>query len=272
MTDIAFLRELACQLRIDVLDITAGPGGHVSSCFSAVEILTAMYFGGMMRYRPAQPDWPERDRFLLSKGHAAPVFYPVLARAGYVPLETIRNFRQRGSGLHGHPIQNAFPGVENTSGSLGQGLSIGLGHVLAGRLSGLRYRVNVLLGDGECEEGQIWEAAMAAAHWKADNLLAIVDHNKYQQTGPISREMSLAPFAEKWRAFGWEVTECDGHDIADILNKVRQMQNVVGKPQVIIAHTVKGKGVSFIEKDFSFHGRSLSPEQDAQAREEIRCL
>ena len=135
----------------------------------------------------------------------------------------------------------------------------------------MSYRVNVLLGDGECEEGQIWEAAMAAAHWKADNLLAIVDHNKYQQTGPIAREMSLAPFAEKWRAFGWEVAECDGHDIADILDTVRVMQGVVGKPQVIIAHTVKGKGVSFIEKDFSFHGRNLSPEQDAQAREEIRC-
>ena len=143
--------------------------------------------------------------------------------------------------------------------------------MLAGRLSGLSYRVNVLLGDGECEEGQIWEAAMAAAHWKTDNLLAIVDHNKYQQTGPIAREMSLAPFAEKWRAFGWEVAECDGHDIADILDTVRVMQGVVGKPQVIIAHTVKGKGVSFIEKDFSFHGRNLSPEQDAQAREEIRC-
>jgi transketolase len=271
MSDITSLRELARQLRIDVLDITAGPGGHVSSAFSAVEILTAMYFGGVMRYRPEEPNWPERDRFLLSKGHAAPVFYPVLARAGFAPIESIRNFRQRGSGLHGHPIQGTFPGVESTSGSLGQGLSIGLGHVLAGRLGGLSYRVNVLLGDGECEEGQIWEAAMAAAHWKADNLLAIVDHNKYQQTGPISREMSLAPFAEKWRAFGWEVTECDGHDIADILAKVQAMQQVVGKPQVIIAHTVKGKGVSFIEKDFSFHGRNLSPEQDAQAREEIRC-
>lgn len=272
MPDLQALRELARQLRNDVLDITAGPGGHVSSCFSAVEILTALYFGDVMRYRPREPYWPERDRFLLSKGHAAPLFYAVLARAGYAPLETIRNFRLRGSGLHGHPIQNSFPGVESTSGSLGQGLSVGLGHILAGRLSGLHYRVTVLLGDGECEEGQIWEAAMAAAHWRADNLLAIVDHNKYQQTGPISREMSLAPFAEKWQAFGWETTECDGHDMADILAKVQAMQAVVGRPQVIIAHTVKGKGVSFIEKDFSFHGRSLSLEQDAQAREEIRCF
>ena len=271
MPDIENLRSLARQLRNDVLDITAGPGGHVSSCFSAVEILTALYFGGVMRYRPADPAWPERDRFILSKGHAAPVFYPVLARAGYAPVETLRAFRQLRSGLHGHPIGGTFHGVENTSGSLGQGLSIGLGHVLAGRLSGLHYRVNVLLGDGECQEGQIWEAAMAAAHWRADNLTAIVDHNKYQQTGPIAREMSFAPFADKWRAFGWAVIEADGHDIADLIAKIQQMQQVVGKPQVIIAHTVKGKGVSFIENDYSFHGRSLSAAQDAQAREEIRC-
>jgi transketolase len=269
--DIMALKELCKQLRLDVLDVTAGPGGHVSSCFSAVEIMAAIYFGGILRYRPGEPEWPDRDRFLLSKGHAAPLYYPVLARAGYAPIERLKSFRTLDDGLHGHPIQGAFPGVESTSGSLGQGLSIGLGHVLAGRLSGHNYRVYVLLGDGECEEGQIWEAAMAAAHWKTDNLIAIIDHNKYQQTGPISREMSLSPFADKWRSFGWYADDVDGHDAGAIINKLTELQQVKGRPSVLIAHTVKGKGVGLIEKDYSFHGRSLSAVQDAQAREEIRC-
>jgi transketolase len=266
------LKAMARTLRLDVLDVTAKVGGHVSSCFSCVEILTAVYFGGALRYRPEQPDWPERDRFVLSKGHAAPLFYPVLARAGYAPLETLKDFRTLRAGLHGHPIAYAYPGVENTSGSLGQGLSFGLGTILAGRLSGLNYHTFVMLGDGECQEGQIWEAAMAGAHWKADHLHAIVDHNKYQQTGPIAREMSLAPFAEKWQAFGWRVFECDGHDVEALIANLKAMREVTGQPSILIAHTVKGKGVSFVEKDYSMHGRNLTPEQDRQAREEIRCL
>ena len=157
------LRDLTRRMRYDVLDMTGKWGGHPSSCFSAVEIMTALFFDGILRYRPEDPGWPERDRFILSKGHAAPLLYSVLVRAGYAPVEELQRFRQRGSGLHGHPIQGTFPGVEMTSGSLGQGLSFGLGQVLAGRLSGLEYRVYVLMGDGECEEGQVWEAAMAAA-------------------------------------------------------------------------------------------------------------
>jgi len=194
MPEIHELSDLTRRMRYDVLDMTGKWGGHPSSCFSAVEIMTALFFGGILRYRPEDPGWPERDRFILSKGHAAPLLYSVLVRAGYAPVEELQRFRQRGSGLHGHPIQGTFPGVEMTSGSLGQGLSFGLGHVLAGRLSGLDYRVYVLMGDGECEEGQVWEAAMAAAHYRADRLIAIVDHNKYQQTGPISREMSGTPW------------------------------------------------------------------------------
>lgn len=274
MPDTQMLKELPRTLRLDVLDVTAKWGGHVSSCFSAVEILTAIYFGGILRYRPAEPDWSQRDRFILSKGHAAPLFYAVLARAGYAPLAELQKFRQLSGGLHGHPIAGTFPGVEMTSGSLGQGLSFGLGAILAGRLSGFDYRVYVLLGDGECEEGQIWEAAMAAAHWQADRLIAIVDHNKYQQTGPISREMSLAPFAGKWRAFGWQAAEVDGHDVAAVVAGLQGLiawQDSHRAPAVLIAHTVKGKGVSFIERDYTFHGRSLSPEQDAAARKEIRC-
>jgi transketolase len=279
--DLQALQELARRIRLDVLDMTATVGGHVSSCFSAVEILTAIYFGEVLRHSPDDPVWPERDRFILSKGHAAPAFYSVLAHAGYFPVAELKHFRHLDHGLHGHPIGGTLPGVEMTGGSLGQGLSFGLGHLLAGRLSGLDYRVYVLLGDGECEEGQIWEAAMAAAHWQADRLIAIVDHNKYQQTGPISREMSLAPFADKWRSFGWHVEEVDGHDIAALIETLRKVSPPLksgegqgagaGRPAVIIAHTVKGKGVSFIERDYSFHGRSLDPEQDAQAREEILC-
>jgi transketolase len=276
MPDMQSLKELARQMRYDVLDMTGKWGGHPSSCFSATEIMTALFFGGIVRYHADDPWWPERDRVILSKGHAAPLLYSALARAGYAPVEELQRFRQRGSGLHGHPIQGAFPGVEMTSGSLGQGLSFGLGHVLAGRLGGLDYRVFVVMGDGECEEGQVWEAAMAAAHYQADRLVAIVDHNKYQQTGPISREMSLAPLANKWREFGWNVAEVDGHGVGAVIEALGDLSPGRGggrgrgaRPSVLIAHTVKGKGVSFMEADYTFHGRPLTPEQDARAREEI---
>ena len=208
------LREIARAARLDILDMTARMGGHATSCFSTVEILTVLYFGGVLRYRPGDPSWPERDRFILSKGHAAPALYAILARAGYFPESDLQKFRCIDSPYHGHPKQNLAIGVEVTSGSLGQGLSFGLGTVLAGRLADRAYRVFVLMGDGECDEGQVWEAAMASAHYKADRLTAVIDYNKYQQTGPIEREMGLEPLAEKWRAFGWQVEEADGHDCA----------------------------------------------------------
>jgi transketolase len=268
---VAALKDLARQLRLDVIDMTTRSGGHPSSCFSATEIMTALYFGRILRYRPQEPHWPGRDRCILSKGHAAPLLYAVLARAGYFDVAELGNFRQIDSGLHGHPIQDAVPGVELTSGSLGQGLSFGLGHVLAGRLSGLDYRSYVVMGDGECEEGQVWEAAMAAAHYGAGNLIAIVDHNKYQQTGPISREMSLSPFISKWASFGWSVQEVDGHDTGALIAALRAAQAVREQPSVIIAHTVKGKGVSFVESDYTFHGRPLTQEQAEKARQEVLC-
>jgi transketolase len=271
-TDLQALRAKARSLRLDVLDITThARSGHPSSSFSSVEILTALYFGGVLRYRSDEPHWPERDRFILSKGHAAPLLYAVLAHAGYFEREQLWTLRQINSPLEGHPVENRLPGVETTSGSLGKGISVGLGHVLGGRLNELNYRVYVLLGDGECEEGQIWEAAIAAAHFKADNLVAIVDYNKYQETGPISREMALEPFAQKWRAFGWHVEEVDGHDVQAIIDTLKAVQDVTGQPSVIMAHTVKGKGVSFVEADYTFHGRALTPEQAAKAREEILC-
>jgi transketolase len=263
------LKEIARNLRLDILEMTTKAGsGHPSSSFSSVEILTALFFGGILRYRPNEPWWPERDRFIMSKGHAAPLLYAVLARAGYFDRQLLWELRQIDSPVQGHPIQGMLPGVEATTGSLGQGISLGLGHLLGGRINDLDYRVYVLLGDGECEAGQIWEAAMAAAHFKAHRLTAILDYNKYQETGPISREMALEPLVAKWESFGWEASEVDGHDIEEVrtaLNTVR----VGTKPSIIIAHTVKGKGVSFVEQDFTFHGRALKPEQAEKAREEI---
>lgn len=268
--DLQALREKARELRLDILDMTTRAGsGHPSSSWSATEIVTAMYFGGLLRYRPDEPHWPERDRFIMSKGHAAPLLYAALAHAGYFDRKELWRLRQIDSPVQGHPIQDMLPGVEATTGSLGQGLSVGLGHILAGRLNRLNYRVYVLLGDGECEAGQIWEAAMAAAHFKADNLTAILDYNKYQETGPISREMALEPLVDKWQSFGWHVEEVGGHDIRAIIDRLKAVQKVKGQPSIVIAHTVKGKGVSFVEADFTFHGRALSPEQAEKAREEI---
>lgn len=269
-TDPERLKELARQLRLDVLDMTTlAASGHPSSCWSATEIVAALFFGDILRYRSDDPWWPARDRFILSKGHAAPLLYAALAMAGYFPRELLWKLRQIDSPVQGHPIQGMLPGVEATTGSLGQGLSLGVGHVLGGRLNGLTYRVYVLLGDGECEAGQTWEAAMAGAHFKCDNLTAIVDYNKYQETGPISREMALEPFVDKWRSFGWHVQEVDGHDIQALITALRQAQAVRGQPSVLIAHTIKGKGVSFVEADYTWHGRALNPEQAARAREEL---
>lgn len=270
--DLTALEDKAVEVRLDILDSTTRAGsGHPSSSFSAVEVVLALYFGGVLRYRPDDPDWPDRDRFIMSKGHAAPLLYAVLAHAGYFDRSELDRLREVDSPVQGHPILGMMPGVEATTGSLGQGLSVGLGHVLGGRLNNRDYRVYVLMGDGECEAGQVWEAAMAAAHFKADKLTAILDYNKYQETGPISREMALEPLVDKWRSFGWYVTEADGHDFASVLNAYQEVRQVEGQPAIIIAHTIKGKGVSFVEADFTFHGRALTAEQAEKAREEINA-
>ncbi len=269
-TTMESLEQTCRDVRLDVLEMTARQGGHPTSCFSTVEILATLYLGGVLRYRAAEPGWQGRDRFILSKGHAAPALYAVLARAGYFPLSDLAKFRCKDSPYHGHPKHNLSIGVEVTSGSLGQGLSFALGSVLAGRLNKVDYRVYALLGDGECDEGQVWEAAMASAHFKADALTAIIDYNKYQQTGPIEREMALEPLADKWRAFGWHVEEADGHDLGSLRRALDCARAVRGRPQVVIAHTKKGKGVSFMETDYTFHARSPSGAQLEQAREEIR--
>jgi transketolase len=264
---ISELKDISHRLSRQMIEITTQAGsGHPSSSLSAIDILTGLYFGGIMRYDPQQPHWPERDRFILSKGHAAPALYVVLAEAGFFASDLLPTLRQLGSPLEGHPNMRLLPGVEASTGSLGQGLSLGLGHALAARVDGRQYRVYVLIGDGEADEGQIWEAAMAAAKYETGNLTAILDYNKYQQTGPVSEVMpSLRPVADKWRAFGWDVRQINGHDLPEVVAALTAVQDVAARPQMIIAHTLKGKGLSLFEEDTvnRKHGVPLTAEEAA---------
>lgn len=264
------LRDIARLLRREVLTMTTEAGsGHPSSSLSAVEILTELYFGGILRYDPKNPHWPDRDRFILSKGHAAPILYAVLANAGYFPMDWLHTLRKLSSPLEGHPNMRRVPGVEASTGSLGQGLSMGLGHALNARLDGLDYTVYVMIGDGEQEEGQIWEAAMSAAHFETGNLVCIVDNNGFQQTTAVSNLTNPALYAEKWRAFGWETVEIDGHDLKQVRDALLEAKWYTKGPFAIIAHTVKGKGVSFLEASNTWHGRAVPPEQLPKALEEV---
>jgi len=267
--DLNALRAIARVLRRDILQMTARAGsGHPGGSLSAVEILVALYFGGVLRHDPSNPRWPDRDRFILSKAHACPVLYAVLARRGYFPVEELDTFRRINSRLQGH-AHIMTPGVEMSGGSLGQGLSFGVGVALAGRLDGKDYRVYVLLGDGECDEGQVWEGAMSAAHYRLDTLTAIVDRNRIQNDRFTHEVMELEPFADKWRAFGWHAVEVDGHDLRQLLWAFEEARQVKGRPTVIIAHTVKGKGVSFMENNPDFHGRAPTPEELERALREL---
>lgn len=256
------LRQLAYRLSRQIIDMTTRAGsGHPSSSLSMIDVLTALYFGGIMRYDPQHPHWQARDRFILSKGHGAPGLYAVLAEAGYFDPAQLSTLRRIGSPVEGHPNMRSLPGVEASTGSLGQGLSIGLGHALAARLDGLDYRVYVLIGDGEADEGQIWEASMTAAKYQVSNLTLIVDYNGFQQTGPVSEVMpALVPLLAKWRAFGWYAHEVDGHDIQRVVSSLAMMKSVMNQPQVIVAHTKKGRGLSVFEKNKvnRGHGKALS--------------
>ena len=250
------LKSITKRLRRHIVAMIGKAGsGHPGGSLSAVEIVAALYFG-LLRHKPADPRWADRDRFILSKGHAAPLLYATLAECGYFPVDELTTLRQMDSRLQGHADRTATPGVEMSSGSLGQGLSFAIGVALAGRLNSQNYRVYVLLGDGECDEGQVWEAAMAAAHFKLDNLVAVVDNNGLQIDGCNCDVMNLEPFAQKWRAFGWQVIEVDGHDFPQLFGAFEQAKLAKGKPTVIIAHTVKGKGVSFMENNVGFHGKA----------------
>jgi len=251
---VAEMEAMAKKLRRHIVTMVGKAGsGHPGGSLSAVEILTALYFK-ILRHKPHDPQWPDRDRFILSKGHAAPILYATLAECGYFPVKELLTLRQMDSRLQGHTDRTITPGVEMSSGSLGQGLSFALGAALAGRIDGQGYRVYVLLGDGECNEGQVWEAAMATAHYNVDNLTAVVDNNGQQIDGWNCDVMGLDPFAGKWQAFGWKVIEVDGHSIPRLIEAFKEAQKVKGKPTVIIAHTVKGKGVSFMEDNPDFHG------------------
>ena len=266
-------KEISYRLSRHILQMTTDAGsGHPSSSLSAIDVLVALYCGGILRFDPNRPQWPQRDRFIMSKGHAAPALYAVLAEAGYFAVDRLSTLRELGSPLEGHPNMRVLPGVEASTGSLGQGLSIGLGHALAGLMNEEPFRVYVMIGDGESDEGQIWEAAMAASKYEADNLVAILDYNEYQQTGPVATVMpSLRPIAEKWRAFGWWVDDVDGHDLQAVGYSLRAAQEVSGSPQMIIAHTKKGKGLSIFEADDvnRRHGEPLSPEELEGALQEL---
>jgi transketolase len=263
------LKRTANRIRQDVVRMIGEAGsGHPGGSLSAADIVTALYFNEM-RHDPARPDWPDRDRFILSKGHAVPVLYSAFMEAGYLSRDLLPTLRKLGSPLQGHPDRRTVPALEASTGSLGNGLSIGLGYALAARLDNRDYRVYVMMGDGENQEGQVWEAAMWAGYQKIDNIVAIVDYNKQQLDNWVIKILDLEPLQAKWAAFNWHTIVIDGHDMRQILDALRQARETKGKPTCIIANTVKGKGVSFMENNVEFHGIAPTPEQVKQAISEL---
>ena len=262
------LEEKAKQIRRLIIQMLAKAGsGHPGGSLSSADLITALYFM-ILRHNPKEPNWPGRDRFHMSKGHCCPLWYAVLAESGYFPSKELWSLRQLGSILQGHPDRRT-PGVTVASGSLGQGLSVALGMSLAARIDKKDYRVYCLLGDGETQEGNIWEAAMAASHYKCDNLCAMLDYNGFQIDGRTKDIMNLEPLVSKWQAFGWHAIEIDGHNIKEILSAFDEAKTIKGKPAIIIARTIKGKGVSFMENVVDFHGRAPTPEEAQKALKEL---
>lgn len=260
---------LARRIRRWVVRMThAAQASHAGTSLSMADVLAVLY-ANVLRVDPAKPDEPDRDRFVLSKGHGAAAAYAVLAEGGFFPREWLDTFTRDGSPLAGHISHHGVPGVEVSTGSLGHGLSIGCGMALAGLRDHRPFRVFVLLSDGECDEGSIWEAVLFAPHHKLENLVAIVDYNKIQSFGTVKEVLDLEPFAAKWRAFGWSVREIDGHDHGQILQALSSVPFQAGKPSVVIAHTIKGKGISFMEDKLLWHYRSPSTDQLAQALAEL---
>lgn len=264
------LKQICKYLRKSIINTIAdAQAGHTGGSLSEVEILTALYFR-VMNIDPARPDMPERDRFVISKGHSSPGYYCTLAKRGYFDEAKLAEFDKIDSMLQGHPCMLKTPGVDMSTGSLGQGLSIGIGMVLGRDQRGLDFNVYVLIGDGELQEGQNWEAAMYAGHHKLAGLVAIVDYNKVQLTGTVADTLDLEPLCAKWKAFGWKVLECDGHDITDVVQTLEQAgKSGKSGPVVVIANTVKGKGVSFMEGKYQWHGKAPSEEERRQALTEI---
>jgi transketolase len=262
-------RHLAQRIREHTLRMVhKANASHVGSCLSMADILAVLY-AGVLRVDPARPDWPERDRFVLSKGHAAAVVYATLAECGFFPFEWLSRYCGDGSPLGGHITHHGVPGVEVSSGSLGHGLGIACGMALAGKRGSRPYRVFALLSDGECDEGSTWEAALFAPHHRLDNLIALIDYNKIQSFGTIREVLDLEPFADKWRAFGWSVRSIDGHDHDALRETLTAMPFEPGRPSLVLAHTVKGKGVSFMENKLAWHYRSPDDRQLLDALAEV---
>ncbi|MEN6392082.1 MAG: transketolase [Syntrophomonas sp.] len=252
-------------IRQDIIKMLAQAGsGHTGGSLSAADIVASLYFWAM-KVDPVNPAWEDRDRFVLSKGHAAPVLYAALAEKGYFPREWLDSLRKLGSPLQGHPDRLKVPGVEASTGSLGQGISWAVGMALAGKIDQKNYRVYALLGDGELEEGMVWEASMAAAQYHLDNLIAFVDYNGLQIDGRLKDVMSPEPVADKFKAFGWKVIEINGHQVGEIMEAINRAQEVKGKPTVIVARTIKGKGCSFMEDRAEWHGVAPKPEEAKRA-------
>jgi transketolase len=263
------LKAMAATIRCDIIEMThTAQSGHPGGSLSATDIVTALYFR-IMRIDPQNPDWPDRDRFILSKGHACPVWYAALAERGYFEKAHLGTLRKTNSILQGHADMLKTPGVDMTVGSLGQGFSAGLGMALSGKLRKKDYHVYVVIGDGEIQEGAVWETAMSGAKWKLDNLTAILDRNRLQNDDFVDATMPVDPVADKWLAFNWHVIEIDGHNMEEVVSALETAKTIKDKPTIIIAHTVKGKGVSFMENVPVWHGKAPSDEQARQALEEI---
>ena len=266
------IQNFANKMRLDVIEMTTAAGsGHPGGSLSAADVMAALYFK-VMNIDPDDPWKEDRDRFVLSKGHAAPILYAALAERGFFPVDEIKTLRKLGSRLQGHPGYRDLPGIEASTGSLGQGLSVACGMAAAARLSKKDYKVYCLLGDGELQEGQNWEAAMFAHQYGLSNLIAIVDQNKLQICGRTDDVMCIEPLPEKWKAFGWNVKIVDGHSIRQILDALNDAKRSKKNPTVVILKTVKGKGVSFMENNADFHGRSCTPEEYEKAVAELKAV
>jgi len=270
MKKIELLKKKAKEIRIDIIKMLSQAGsGHPGGALSATELMTALYFD-QLRHNPKEPNWEDRDRVIFSKGHSCPLLYACLAELGYFPKEELLTLRRFGSRLQGHPSKDkGLPGLEVSTGSLGQGLSIGIGMALASKLSQKDFRVYVLLGDGECDCGQVWEAVMSAGHYKLDNLCAIIDYNGLQIDGSTEEVMGLEPLVKKWQDFRWETIEIDGHNFKEISNAYQRARNNKEAPTVIIAHTIKGRGVSFMENKVDWHGKVPNREEAEKALKEL---
>lgn len=272
ITDITALQEIARELRLDIICmLTEAGSGHPGGSLSAIDIVTCLYFAHL-RHRPTEPNWPERDRFILSKGHGVPAVYAALAKCGYFPKEQLMTLRKLESPLQGHPDRVRLPGIEASTGSLGQGLSIALGMALASKIDKNRFHVYCMIGDGETQAGQIWEALMAAPHFKVDTLTVILDYNKGQIDGPTNEILNLEPIVDKLRAFNWNVEEIDGHNFSQILGALDRSRSGRGQPTFIVAHTIKGRGVSFMENVIDWHGKSPTPAECEKALAEIQIM